>query len=96
MGFNVAFDPSAPKGLANLYQTAGAAQMVRLPDIAGVIAVTEPIQNTAGSCTIYLGATDVITYAISVDIFRGLPHYADPCTPAQQLAQDVTTTMRSG
>jgi len=96
LGFNTAFDPGAPKGLANIYASGPAGGMRRLPDIDGVLAVTEPSGNTNGSCTIYLGATDTMTYAIAVVIDQGMPHYADPCTPAQQLAQDVTETMKAG
>ena len=96
LGFNTAFDPGAPKGLANVYASGPPGGMRRLPDIDGVVAVTEPSGNTDGNCTIYLGATDTVSYGIAVVIDHDKPHYADPCTPAQQLAQDVTRTMKAG
>lgn len=94
--FNTKFAPGDAKGLANAYQVGGPSSMRRLPDVHGQPAVTQPGQNTDGSCTIYLGATDVISYAAAVVIGVGLPHFADPCTVAQQIADDVTTTMKSG
>jgi hypothetical protein len=95
LGFNTRFDPGDAQGLANIYEFA-TAPMRRLPDIDGVVAVTSPSGNTNGGCTIYLGATDSVSYGTAVVIDPGLPHYADPCTPAHQLAQDVTETMKAG
>jgi hypothetical protein len=96
VGFNTSFLPGDAKGLANAYQLGGPSSMQRLPDVHGQPAVTQPSQNTDGSCFIYLGATDVISYAASVTIAAGLPHFADPCTVAGQIADDVTATMKSG
>lgn len=96
LGFNTSFDPGAAKGLANLYEFAQPGSMQRLPDIDGVPAVTSPSGNTNGSCTIYLGATDSVSYAVAVEIDQGLPHYADPCTPAGQIAAAATETMKAG
>ncbi|HEX3592149.1 MAG TPA: DUF3558 domain-containing protein [Pseudonocardiaceae bacterium] len=96
LGFNVAFSEGDPPGLANAYKVAGASAMRRLSDIYGVPAATEPGQNTNGSCTIYLGATDTIEYAAAVVIGFGAPHYQNPCSAAHQLAMYATATMRSG
>jgi len=95
-GFNTSFEPGDAKGLANAYQLGGPSSMQRLPDVHGQPAVTQPSQNTDGSCTIYLGATDVISYAAAVVIAAGLPHFADPCTVAARIADDATATMKSG
>jgi hypothetical protein len=95
-GFNLKFLPGEATGLANAYQTAGPGSMKRLPDVHGQPAATQPSQNTNGSCTIYLGATDVISYAAAVVIGTGEPHYADPCTIASALADATTATMKSG
>jgi Protein of unknown function (DUF3558) len=96
MGFNVKFDPGTALGLANAYQAAGPGGMRRLADVHGQPAATEPSQNTDGSCTIYLGATDQIEYAISVTIGEQEPNYRNPCPVAQQIADDTTATMKSG
>jgi hypothetical protein len=96
LGFNTTFQPGDAKGLANAYQLGGPSSMQRLPDVHGQPAVTQPSQNTDGSCIIYLGATDVISYGVAVTIAAGLPHFADPCTVAAQIADDVTATMKSG
>jgi hypothetical protein len=95
-GFNIKFEPGDAQGLANVYEIGGASSIKRLPDVHGQPAVTQPSQNTDGSCTIYLGATDVISYGATVEIAPGLPHFADPCTVALQIADDTTATMKSG
>ncbi|HVV21895.1 MAG TPA: DUF3558 domain-containing protein [Pseudonocardiaceae bacterium] len=96
IGFNVKFNPGEPPGLANAYYNAGPGAMRRLPDVDGVPAATEPSQNTDGSCTIYLGATDQVEYAASVQIGPDQAHYQNPCSVAQQIADSATATMRSG
>ncbi|HEY3611852.1 MAG TPA: DUF3558 domain-containing protein [Pseudonocardiaceae bacterium] len=96
LGFNTTFEPGDAEGLANVYQIGGPNSITRLPDVHGQPAVTQPSQNTGGSCTIYLGATDVISYGIAVTIPGGQPHFADPCTVATQIADDATATMKSG
>jgi len=96
VAFNTGFQPGDAKGLANIYEFATPGSMRRLPDIDGQVAVTQQAQNTNGSCTIYLGATDAVSYAVDVEIEAGLPHYNDPCTPAQQVAQAATATMKAG
>lgn len=96
MGFNIKFDPGTPPGLANAYQAAGPGAMRRLPDVHGQPAATEPSQNTDGSCTIYLGATDQIEYAVSVSIGQDEPDYRNPCSVAMKIADDATATMKSG
>ncbi len=96
LGFNIEFQPGDAPGLANVYQIGGPNSIKRLPDVHGQPAVTQPSQNTGGSCTIYVGATDMISYGVAVTIPGGLPHFADPCTVATQIADDVTTTMKSG
>jgi uncharacterized protein DUF3558 len=95
LGFNAQFDPGEAKGLANDYQSAPGT-LSRLPDIDGQPAVTQPAQNTDGSCIIYVGATDEVDYVSTVLISAGLPHYDDPCSVARQVAEDATLTMRSG
>lgn len=95
LGFNAQFDPGEAKGLANDYQSAPGT-LSRLPDIDGQPAVTQPAQNTDGSCIIYIGATDAVDYVSTVLISAGLPHYDDPCSVARQVAEDATLTMRSG
>lgn len=95
LGFDVEFDPGAPVGLANAYDAAGPGAMLRLPDVHGQPAVTEPSQNTDGNCTIYLGATDRIEYAASVVIGHNEPQYRNPCSVARQIADDATSTMKS-
>lgn len=95
LGFNAQFDPGEAKGLANDYEFAQGT-LQRLPDIDGQPAVTQPAQNTDGSCTIYIGATDTVDYVTTVLISTGLPHYDDPCSVARQVADDATVTMRSG
>lgn len=100
--FNVHFPDSEPQGLANAYWNADGPSfdkefLKRLPDIEGVPEVTEPIQNTDGGCYIYLGATDQISYATGVTASSSdQPQYQKACSIAQQLAVDVTRTMRSG
>ncbi len=94
--FNTGFQPGDAKGLANIYEFATPGSMRRLPDIDGQVAVTQQSQNTNGSCTIYLGATDAVSYAVDVEVEAGQPHYNDPCTPAQQVAQAATATMKAG
>jgi hypothetical protein len=96
MGFNLEFDPGTALGLANAYQAAGPGAMRRLPDVHGQPAATEPSQNTDGSCTIYLGATDEIEYAVSVSIGKDEPDYPNPCPVAEKIADDATATMKSG
>lgn len=96
IGFNIKFNSGEPPGLANAYENAGPGQMRRLPDVHGQPAATEPSQNTDGSCTVYLGATDQIEYAASVVIGPGQPYYQNPCAVAQQIADAATVTMRSG
>jgi hypothetical protein len=96
LGFNIKFAPGTPAGLANAYQAAGPGGMRRLPDVHGQPAATEPSQNTKGSCTIYLGATDQIEYAASVTIGDQQPQYRDPCSVALKIADDATATMKSG
>lgn len=94
--FNLVFPAGEPLGLANAYQAAGPGALTRLPDVHGQPAVTEPSQNTDGECAIYLGATDEVEYAVSVIIGPEQPHYSDPCTVAQEIADDTTATMKSG
>jgi hypothetical protein len=96
LGFNIKFDPGSATGLANAYQAAGPGGMRRLPDVHGQPAATEPSQDTGGSCTIYLGATDQIEYAASVTIGDREPQYPNPCSVAQEIADDATATMKSG
>lgn len=96
LGFNVTFEYGQALGLANAYENAGPGVLRRLPDVHGQPAVTDPSQNTEGACTVYLGATDQIDYAASVQIGPDQPHYQDPCSVAGQLADDATATMRSG
>jgi hypothetical protein len=102
VAFNVHFDEGQPTGLANAYWYANGTAftknyMKRLPDIDGVPEVTEPIQNTDGGCYIYLGATDQISFATGVTVSSSAePQYRMACSIAQQLAKDVTETMRSG
>jgi hypothetical protein len=95
LGFNAQFDPGEARGLANDYEFAQGT-LRRLPDIEGQPAVTQPAQNTDGSCTIYVGATDTVDYVTTVLISTGLPHYDDPCSVATQVAEDATVTMRAG
>jgi hypothetical protein len=95
LGFDVEFDAGAPVGLANAYDAAGPGALVRLPDVHGQPAVTEPSQNTDGNCTIYLGATDRIEYVASVVIGHNEPRYRNPCSVARQIADDATATMKS-
>lgn len=95
LGFNTQFQPGEAKGLGNDYEFARGT-LRRLPDIEGQPAITQPSQNTDGNCTIYIGATDDIDYVTTVIISAGLPHYDDPCSVAEQLATDATTTMRTG
>lgn len=94
--FDLAFPPGEPSGLANAYQAAGPGGLRRLPDVRGQPAVTEPSQNTDGNCTIYLGASDSVEYAVSVLVGQGRPQYRNPCSVAQQIADAVTATMKSG
>lgn len=94
--FDLAFPPGEPSGLANAYQAAGPGDLRRLPDVHGQPAVTEPSQNTGGNCTIYLGATDHVEYAVSVLVGQGRPQYRNPCSVAGQIADAVTATMKSG
>lgn len=96
LGFNLKFPRGEPSGLANAYQVAGVSSMKRLPDLDGIPEATEPGENTNGSCTIYLGATDTIEYAAAVVIGFGEPFYQNPCSAAEQLAASATATMRSG
>jgi hypothetical protein len=102
IAFNVHFPEGQPTGLANAYWNANGPafttdHMKRLPDIAGVPAVTEPAQNTDGGCYIYLGATYQISYATGVTVSSSTePQYQNACSIAGQLAEDVTATMRSG
>jgi hypothetical protein len=96
LGFDIKFDPGTALGLANAYQAAGPGAMRRLPDVHGQPAATEPSQNTDGSCTIYLGATDQIEYAATVSIGEHQPTYRNPCPVAQEIADDATATMKSG
>jgi hypothetical protein len=95
-GFNVRFDDGEALGLANAYENAGPDAMRRLPDVYGQPAVTDPSQNTGGSCTIYLGATDQIDYAASVQIGPDQPDYQNPCPVAERIADAATATMKSG
>lgn len=102
IAFNTHFPEGQPAGLANAYWNANGPAfttdyMKRLPDIDGVPEVTEPAQNTDGGCYIYLGATDQISYATGVTVSSSTePQYENACSIAQQLAKDVTATMRSG
>jgi Protein of unknown function (DUF3558) len=102
VAFNVHFDEGQPTGLANAYWYANGTAfttnyMKRLPDIDGVPEVTEPMQNTGGDCYIYLGATDQISFATGVTVSSSAePQYRTACSIAQQLAKDITETMRSG
>lgn len=94
-GFTTVFPDGQVHGLANAYEVAGPGEMRRLPDVDGQPAATEPDQNTDGNCTIYLGATDQIEYAATVLIGQGRPDYSNPCSLAQQIADDTTATMKS-
>lgn len=100
--FNTHFDEGQPQGLANAYWNANGPAFTqdylkRLPDIQGVPEVTEPSQNTDGGCYIYLGATDQLSYAAGVTVSSSTePEYKNACSIAQQLAVDITGTMRSG
>jgi hypothetical protein len=102
VAFNVHFAEGQPTGLANAYWSANGPAfttdyMKRLPDIEGVPEVTEPAQNTDGGCYIYLGATDQISYAAGVTVSSSTePQYKTACSIAQQLAVDITRTMRAG
>lgn len=102
LSFNTHFDEGQPTGLANAYWAANGPDFTkdylkRLPDIQGVPEVTEPQQNTDGGCYIYLGATDQISYAAGVTVSSAAePQYRTACSIAQQLAKDMTETMRSG
>jgi hypothetical protein len=96
LGFDIKFTPGGPTGLADAYEAAGPGGMQRLPDVHGQPAATEPSQNTNGSCTIYLGATDQIEYAAAVTIGDREPQYRNPCAVARHIADDATATMKSG
>jgi hypothetical protein len=91
-GFDVKFADGDAKGLANAYEVGGS-EMKALPDIGGQPAVTQPSQNVNGDCTIWIGATDDIEYAVDVAIPTGPD---DPCTVATQIATAATSTMKSG
>jgi hypothetical protein len=96
IAFTMAFGPGEAKGLGNVYQIASGNDLRRLPDIDGQPVVTQPSQNTEGECTFYLGATDDVSYGVSVSVGATLPHFDDPCTVAKQIAEYATTTMKSG
>lgn len=91
-GFDVKFADGDAKGLANAYEVGGS-EMKALPDIGGQPAATQPSQNVNGNCTIWIGATDDIEYAVDVAIPTGP---ADPCTVATRIATAATATMKSG
>lgn len=95
-GFNVKFPEGEALGLANAYQNAGPGAMRRLPDVYGQPAAIDPSQNTDGLCAVYLGATDQISYAATVQIGPDQPDYQNPCSVAEQIAADTTATMKSG
>jgi hypothetical protein len=97
---------TAGSGLSSAYaQKSDYAVFDKLPDIQGYPAVVAMSVDgrSQGHCSIQVGVTDqlVVSVQISVSSVPGAngqvnPYYKQPCTPAQQVAEAVMTTLRGG
>jgi hypothetical protein len=68
------------------------ANLQRLADMQGQPAIVASPNNGQGACTVAVGASDTAFYGATVNYDKA----ADPCALAQQVAQAMTATIKSG
>ncbi len=85
-------------GLSTVYGQKGTYALFQpLPPINGYPAViaAQSDERSTGNCDVTVGVSDKLAMDVVLTVNSG-PQQADPCTPAEQLAADAISNIRSG